>query len=162
VPPRGGIDGSPNGSPVAVSIQSRYRPLPLRAVIRRAVTAAARLEQLRPGLSVSVLVTDDAEIRELNRRYADEDHATDVLSFGAGAESGQAGEGGELGDIVLSLEHLEAQAQAAGHSLEREAAVLTVHGFLHLLGYDHAEPEEERRMFSRTEEIVATLRRLPA
>jgi probable rRNA maturation factor len=131
-------------------------------VIRRAITAAARAERLSPGLSVSVLVTDDEEIRALNRRYADEDHATDVLSFGAGTESGQPGEDGELGDIVLSLDHLAAQARAAGHSIERETAVLTVHGFLHLLGYDHAEPEEERRMFARTDEIVATVRGVPA
>ena len=146
----------PAGS-IAVQIQGRTRPLPLRAVIRRALAAAARLEAVAPGLSVSVLVTDDAEIRELNRRFAGEDHATDVLSFGAGPTPGAPGEGGELGDIVLSMDHLQAQAAAAGHSLERETAVLTVHGFLHLLGYDHAEPDEERRMFARTDEILAAM-----
>jgi probable rRNA maturation factor len=126
-------------------------------VIRRAIVAAARAEKVRPGLSVSVLVTGDEEIRELNRRYAGEEHATDVLSFGAGSVPGEPGEDGELGDIVLSLDHLRAQAAAAGHSLERETAVLSIHGFLHLLGYDHAEPEDERRMFARTDEILATL-----
>ena len=148
----------PSGSPIAVSVQSRFRPLPLRAVIRRALLQAAVAEAVPAGLSVSVLVTDDAEIRELNRTYAGEDHSTDVLSFGAGDVPGQPGEDGVLGDIVLSLDHLRAQATAAGHSLERETAVLTVHGFLHLLGYDHAEAEEERRMFARTEEIVDRLR----
>jgi probable rRNA maturation factor len=130
-------------------------------VIRRAIRAAARAEQVPPGLSVSVLVTGDEEIRELNRRYAGEDDSTDVLSFGAGVVPGQPGEDGELGDIVLSLDHMRAQAQSAGHSLERETAVLTVHGFLHLLGYDHAEGEDERRMFTRTDEIVARLTGLP-
>ena len=110
---------------------------------------------------MSVLVTGDEEIRDLNRRYAGEDHSTDVLSFGAGAVPGEPGEDGELGDIVLSLDHLRAQARSAGHSLEREAAVLTVHGFLHLLGYDHAELVDERRMLTRTGEIVAQLTGLP-
>jgi len=150
----------PSGSPIAVSVESRFRPLPLRAVIRRALLAAAAAEGVSPGMSVSVLVTDDAEIRELNRRYAGEDHATDVLSFGAGDTPGQPGQGGVLGDIVLSLEHLTRQAEAAGHSLERETAVLTVHGLLHLLGYDHAEPAEELRMFARTDSIVAGLGKL--
>jgi len=126
----------PPGSPIAVSVQSRTRPLPLRAVIRRALSAAARAENVPPGLSVS---------------------ATDVLSFGAGDRPGEAGAGGILGDIVLSLDHLRAQAATAGHSLERETAVLTVHGFLHLLGYDHAAPEEERLMFGRADRIVAGL-----
>jgi probable rRNA maturation factor len=129
----------------------------MRGVIRRAVVAAARAEKVRPGMSVSVLVTGDPEIRELNQRFAGEDHATDVLSFGAGDSPGEPGEEGELGDIVLSIDHLRAQAAAAGHSLDRETAVLTVHGFLHLLGYDHADPEQEQRMFRRTDEILATI-----
>ena len=151
----------PLGSPVVVHIQSRIRPLALRAVIRRALVAAAIAESVEPGLSVSVLVTGDDEIRELNRRFAGEDHATDVLSFAAGDQPGRPGEGGELGDIVLSLEHLQAQAAEAGHSLERETAVLTIHGFLHLLGYEHAEPGQERRMFGRTDQILSRIRGLP-
>ncbi|MGI8609040.1 MAG: rRNA maturation RNase YbeY [Candidatus Dormibacteria bacterium] len=141
--------------PIAILIESRTRPLAIRAVIRRALLAAARLEAIPPGLSVSVLVTGDEEIRELNQRFAGEDHATDVLSFAAGDQPGRPGEDGELGDIVLSLDHLRDQAAAVGHSLEREAAILTVHGFLHLLGYDHADPVAERRMFGRTDEILA-------
>lgn len=151
----------PTGSPVAVNVHSRFRPLPLRTVIRRAIRAAARAEKVRPGLSVSVLVTGDDEIHVLNRRYAGEDHSTDVLAFEAGAAPGEPGEDGELGDIVLSLDHLRAQARSAGHSLERETAVLAVHGFLHLLGYDHDEQGEARRMFARTDEIVARLTGLP-
>ena len=152
----------PTGSPVEINIQSRTRPQPLRAVVRRALVAAARAEEIAPGMSVSVLLTDDAEIRALNERYAGEDHATDVLSFAAGDMPGQPGEGGVLGDIVLSLDHLRRQAAAAGHSVERETAVLTVHGFLHLLGYDHADPAEERAMFARTDDVVAGIRGLGA
>jgi probable rRNA maturation factor len=147
----------PAGSPIAVTVQSRFGAVPVLAVIRRAIRAAARAEGVAPGLSVSVLLTGDEEIGELNRRYAGEDHATDVLSFAAGPLPGEPGEGGELGDIVLSLDHLQAQAAAAGHSLGRETAVLAIHGFLHLLGYDHAEPDQERRMFARTDQIVAAM-----
>ena len=133
-----------------VQIRSHYRPLPLRAVIRRALRAAAEHESLPVGSSVGVLVCDDDTIRDFNRRFAGEDHATDVLSFPAGGD-------GELGDIILSLDHLRSQAQAAGHSLDVEAATLAVHGFLHLLGFDHAGKREERVMFGKTAEIVDSL-----
>jgi probable rRNA maturation factor len=133
-----------------VSIRSRYRPLPERAVIRRALQAAARHEAVPAGTAVGVLVCDDETIRDYNRRFANDDHATDVLAFPGDSE-------GELGDIILSLDHLRAQAAAAGHSPDREAATLTVHGFLHLLGYDHARKSDERAMFARTDAILASL-----
>jgi probable rRNA maturation factor len=137
-----------------INIRSRYRPLPIRAVIRRALQAAASHESVPAGAGVGVLVCDDATIREYNRRFAKQDHATDVLSFPSDAD-------GELGDIVLSLDHLRFQAAVAGHSLDREAATLTVHGFLHLLGYDHARKTDERVMFERTDAILASLGPLP-
>lgn len=136
--------------PLEVQIRSPYRPLPLRAVIRGALRAAAGREGVPGGSSVGVLVCDDATIRDYNLRFAGEDHATDVLSFPAHGD-------GELGDIILSLDHLTAQARAAGHSLELEAATLAVHGFLHLLGYDHVRKPDERVMFARTAEIVQQL-----
>jgi probable rRNA maturation factor len=105
-----------------------------------------------PGSSVGILVCGDEEMRAFNRRFAGEDHATDVLSFAVAPLP--AGEP-ELGDIILSLDRVKAQAQAAGHSDEREAATLVVHGFLHLRGYDHATKEDEARMFARTDEILA-------
>jgi probable rRNA maturation factor len=136
--------------PLDVQIRSAYRPLVLRGVIRRALRAAAGREGVPEGSSVGVLVCDDATIRGYNLRFAGEDHATDVLSFAAKDDA-------ELGDIILSLDHLESQARDAGHSLEQEAATLAVHGFLHLLGYDHARKREERLMFVRTAEIVDSL-----
>ena len=138
------------GRPLDIQITSRYRPLPLRAVIRRALAAAAVAQAVPAGASVGVLVCDDETMRGYNRRFAGRDAATDVLAF-------PTGEPLDLGDIILSLEHLERQAAEAGHSVEREAAVLVVHGFLHLLGYDHARKADERRMFGRTDLIVAGL-----
>jgi probable rRNA maturation factor len=148
--------------PLEVRIQSSIRPLPLRAVIRRALLAAARTEAVAPGSSVGVLVTDDATIRDYNRRYAGVDRSTDVLAFpsdpgaGLGVAAGEAGP--ELGDIILSLDHLRVQAAAAGHPVEVEAATLAVHGFLHLLGYDHASKRDQARMFARTDKILARAR----
>ena len=133
-----------------VHIRTSYRPLPLRTTIRRALRATALREGVAAGSSVGVLVCDDDTIRDYNRRFANEDHATDVLSFAADGE-------GELGDIILSLDRLTAQAAHAGRSLEREGATLAVHGFLHLLGYDHARKRDERLMFARTDEIVGSL-----
>jgi probable rRNA maturation factor len=146
-----------------VEIRSRFRPLPLRATIRAALRAAARAEEVPAGSSVGVLVCGDEEIADYNLRFAGEDHPTDVLSFraaevmaGARFVSSDDGER-ELGDIILSLDHLRAQAARAGHSLELEAATLAVHGFLHLLGYDHRSKKDERLMFGKTDEIVSAL-----
>jgi len=100
---------------------------------------------------MGVLLCHDDEMRGYNVRFAGVDETTDVLSF-------PATEGDELGDIILSIDRIQAQAREAGHSAAREAAILAVHGFLHLLGYDHATAEDERRMFSRTDEIVSALK----
>jgi len=131
-------------------------------VIRRALRAAAAAEGVPAGAGVSVLVCGDGEIRRLNRDFAGEDHATDVLSFatrepGAPPLAMPPGSELELGDIVLSLDHLGRQAAAAGHGLDVEAATLAIHGFLHLLGHDHADPASERAMFGRTAEILGTI-----
>jgi probable rRNA maturation factor len=141
-----------------INIRSRYRPLAIRAVIRRALVAAADHEGVAAGASVGVLVCDDDTMRDYNLRFAGEDHATDVLSFPSDAHGDDET---ELGDIILSLDHLRLQAAVAGHSLDHEAATLTVHGFLHLLGYDHARKRDERVMFARTDAIVDSLGPLP-
>jgi probable rRNA maturation factor len=140
-------------APLQIQIHSRFRPLPLRTVIRRALVTAASHEQVGGGSSVAVLVCGDDEIREYNRRFAGEDHTTDVLSFPASVAPGATEP--ELGDIILSLDRVRDQAASAGHSLEREAATLVVHGFLHLLGYDHGNVADKRNMFSRTDAILA-------
>jgi len=124
---------------------------------------------------VSVVVTGDDEIRRLNREYRGIDAPTDVLSFPLLEELGEelppgsppgpqhalwtAGEGGApaRGDIVISLERAKAQAEEYGHSLQREIAFLTVHGLLHLLGYDHESEEPERVMRAKEEAILASL-----
>ena len=107
---------------------------------------------------LSVAVTTDAEIHALNRQYAGEDKPTDVLAFSQ--EEGETfvpapGELRHLGDVIISLETAERQALEAGHDLDAEMAHLLAHGALHLLGYDHTEPAEEREMRDRERAVLA-------
>ncbi|MBI2912802.1 MAG: rRNA maturation RNase YbeY [Chloroflexi bacterium] len=110
-----------------------------------------------PAAELGVLVTDDDTVRELNRRYAGEDQATDVLSFSLreGEQFAPPPDGVlRLGEVIISYPTAERQAREAGRSTEAEVAHLLVHGILHLLGYHHAVPEEERRMRAREEELL--------
>jgi probable rRNA maturation factor len=109
---------------------------------------------------VSILLTDDEQIAELNRQYRDVDGPTDVLSFSQKEGEDDIVPGLEenlLGDVVISVETAARQAEEQGKSLDDELDMLLVHGILHLLGYDHAEPEDERAMFARQEELLRGL-----
>ena len=112
--------------------------------------------------SVSVTLTDDAHIRELNCEYRGIDRPTDVLSFPmySFSDGDEPPENGEftLGDIVISVERAKAQAEEYGHPVRREIAFLAVHSTLHLLGWDHeTSPEDERAMFAKQDEIMTAL-----
>ncbi|MHB1125788.1 MAG: rRNA maturation RNase YbeY [Bacillota bacterium] len=117
-------------------------------------------ERVTPEAEVALLLVDDERIRELNCTYRGVDAPTDVLSFAMGEQTDEepeildAEEEIILGDIVISVERAVQQAQEYGHSIEREIGYLLVHGFLHLLGYDHQEEEEQRRMRTREEGIM--------
>ena len=104
-----------------------------------------------------ITFTDNEGIHALNREYRNVDRPTDVLSFplSDGEDYDTDGDAVLLGDIVISLERAQTQAEEYGHSFEREVAFLTVHSMLHLLGYDHeTSPEDERDMFARQDEIL--------
>lgn len=108
---------------------------------------------------ISVLLTADAEMRALNSAYRGIDAPTDVLAFAMREdEACGAMHPMLLGDIVISLETAAQQAAAAKHSLETEVAFLTAHGTLHLLGYEHATPEQESIMFKKQETTLRGLR----
>ncbi len=131
--------------------------LDLAAAIRQAGQEALEAEGAQ-GRWFSVTVVDDGAIQALNREYRGLDRPTDVLSFPM--EEGEgilAAPDGFLGDIVISLPRAQAQAEEYGHSLLREISFLTVHGALHLLGWDHMEPEEAGRMYARQEEILQNM-----
>lgn len=123
---------------------------------------AADKEDIDSGSELSVTFTDNEGIRGINREYRNKDAATDVISF-AMEEQGEdepAIIGGEdmpriLGDIIISIERTEEQAAEYGHSFDRELGFLALHGFLHLLGYDHMTEEDEAVMFTKQKDILA-------
>ncbi|HIS98451.1 MAG TPA: rRNA maturation RNase YbeY [Candidatus Scatomorpha pullistercoris] len=136
-----------------------------RRLIQRAITAALREENVPADCEVSVLLTDNEGIHELNRDYRGVDRPTDVLSFPANelapgefdaALCEEDPETGRLflGDMAISLEKCEAQAVEYGHSFERELMYLTVHSTLHLLGYDHVDEAEMKRQMRGREDII--------
>jgi len=116
---------------------------------------------VNPATELSILVVTIEVMSELHERWMDEPGPTDVLSFPMDelAEESRRPDAPDmgpalLGDIVVCPEFARAQARAAGHGLAEELALLIVHGVLHLLGYDHAEPEQEREMFGLQAQLL--------
>lgn len=116
--------------------------------------AAAAFEEKKTG-TVSLLLGDDFRITELNRQFRGKDGPTNVLSFPP-AEVGEGGEG-FLGDIALAAETIAVEAEFQGKRFEHHAAHLVVHGFLHLLGYDHENPADAETMEARERAILISL-----
>ncbi|SDC74521.1 probable rRNA maturation factor [Melghirimyces thermohalophilus] len=145
---------------VELEVRSHLEQLPsaLLTLMEQCLAEAAEMEEL-PDSEVSVTIVDDGEIHRLNKEYRQVDRPTDVLSFPQWDPEEEwnldAAVPIPLGDIVISFPRAQEQAQAYNHSLERELGFLAVHGFLHLLGYDHGNKQAEREMFSRQEEILS-------
>lgn len=121
---------------------------------------AARKENIEKDTELSVTFVDNDRIREINKEYRHKDSATDVISFAleemgedeveiVGAEMPRM-----LGDIIISIERTKEQAEEYGHSIDRELGFLALHGFLHLLGFDHMNEEDEKVMFTKQKEIL--------
>lgn len=110
---------------------------------------------------LSILLTDDARIQELNSEYRGKDAPTDVLSFGQMEGEPFASPVPMLGDLVISLETAQRQADAMGHPLAAEVRVLMVHGVLHLLGHDHIEPGERTEMAAAEDALLGRLPSVP-
>ena len=123
------------------------------AVVRHAIVACA--DHAPPLSEVSIVLTDDAHIKALNAQYRGKDAATNVLSFPV--TTGSAGAPRLLGDIVIAYETTAREAEREGKSLAHHLAHLTVHGFLHLLGYDHESEAEAETMERLERDILARL-----
>ena len=147
--------------------QSKFR------LIISAAVAALDAERIDGPDHLTVMITGDERIRELNNVFKGEDEVTDVLSFSEAADA-QFSDGNDdvwpevpeingpgdiesdrLGEIAISLPQVERQAAENGKPADRELAMITVHGVLHLLGYDHAGPDEEKIMFGKTDAVLA-------
>lgn len=129
-------------------------------LVTKLLDFAAIQEKVKEGSEVSVTFVGNERIHEINKEYRQKDAPTDVISF-AMEEMGE----GEieikgqdvpavLGDIIISIDRTKEQADEYGHSYERELGFLAIHGFLHLLGYDHMNEEDEKVMFTRQKELL--------
>jgi probable rRNA maturation factor len=131
-----------------------------KTTLHELLETAAEMEDLTEG-EVSVTFVTNEEIQELNRTYRDKDQPTDVLSFPmyeaeeVDIEVSDESEPLLLGDVVISVPRAKVQAEQFGHSFQRELGFLLVHGFLHLIGYDHQNEEAEKDMFAKQEDILA-------
>ena len=136
------------------AFRATIKPPWLRAVAREALAAADPT-----GLAgASVVVADDDTLRDLNARFRGLDEVTDVLSFGGDARFPEVpGAEVSLGEVVLSYPSAVLQASQHDVTVERELALLTVHGILHLLGHDHADPFEEAEMKALEEQALGRL-----
>ncbi|WP_239772646.1 rRNA maturation RNase YbeY [Mammaliicoccus sp. I-M36] len=125
--------------------------------IESLLTFAAKKENITQEAELSISFVDEEEIQAINRDYRDKDKVTDVISFSLEEDEPEI-EGLDiprvLGDIIICLEVAKEQADSYNHSLSRELGFLALHGFLHLLGYDHMTEVDEKEMFSKQDEIL--------
>ena len=130
-------------------------PFP-QGLLERAANTALEHESRPLDSELSIILTDDTRLHELNLNYLGVDAPTDVLSFPASETDPETG-ARYIGDILISIPRAQTQADAAGHPLESEVQLLVVHGVLHLIGHDHAEVEEKARMWKAQAEILERL-----
>ena len=144
------------GTQIDEQFQGRVQP----ASLRLAALSPLIHQQVEEACELVVVVTDDEALRMLNRRHRGVDAPTDVLAFPdetRGPFVGAPGLPRYLGDVIISFSRAEAQAQEAGHAVQAELQLLTVHGVLHLLGYDDESEEQRARMWAVQAEIVEAL-----
>lgn len=125
---------------IDITVKSRLWPS-VEKRIRKVVSTTLSQAKVEPSTEISIVLADDAFVHNLNKQYREKDKPTNVLSF-------PAGEPGILGDIILAYETLKAEAAAQGKSFDHHLIHLTIHGILHLLGYDHESENEAEIMES--------------
>ncbi len=134
------------------------RPLPATLELLEMAVITTLQQQQAPKADLTLFLTGDEHIQQLNRNYLGHDRPTDVLSFPAGAPMpGMANMAAYLGDIIIALPYAARQAAAAGHTTDAECQLLAVHGTLHLLGYDHADPDEKAEMWAAQTAVLTQL-----
>ncbi len=162
---------------ITIQIAPRFRAEVDEGDLRRVAAEVLRQEEVARETELSLIITDDEAVRELNRRFRDVDAPTDVLAFGSvlrppsvlGPEDqgyGTKCAGTEehfvsapesppyLGDVVISYQRALAQADELGHTVAEELKLLVIHGILHLLGYDHQEEADAQKMRERDNQVL--------
>jgi len=141
---------------ISKSLPAAAVPASLKSRLEKAACLALEHVGAPRETGLSIVITDDSQLQALNRRFLGIDAPTDVLSFpteGTDPDTGQP----YLGDILISYPRAQAQADAAGHSLEAEMCLLAVHGVLHLAGHDHADEWGKTAMWSLQAQILEKL-----
>lgn len=150
---------------VKINFANRQRKTKLpentKALVTSAVEASLRVEDFDTDAEVNVTFVSDSKIKEINASFRDINKSTDVLSFPLG-EDGEYDVNPEngylmLGDVIISIDHALAQAEMFGHGVDREIAYLTVHSVFHLLGYDHIDEAEDKKLMRSKEEKALAL-----
>ena len=150
---------------VKINFLNKQRLIPLpngtKALIRNACKSVLKIEGFTESAEINISFVDDESIRQINKEFRNIDKSTDVLSFPMG-DNGEYDVNPEngcmmLGDVVISVEHAISQAELFGHSNEREIGYLTVHSVLHLLGYDHVDEAQDKKVMRAKEEEALSL-----
>lgn len=131
---------------IHIQVDSEYWSVVKTPDVRQAAKVAAAVAEIPSDAEFTVVVTGDEEVKTLNSEFRHVEDTTDVLSFPASEENPENGKG-YLGDVIISFPRAQKQAALADHPTSYELALLVVHGVLHLAGYDHMQPEDEKIMF---------------
>ncbi len=153
---------------VGVKVKKRFTPYPDVRQLRHMIQGILEEEDAPSPLETSLVITDDEDVRRLNQRYRGLDRTTDVLSFSLSEKDNGASNGKDpfilpedtppqLGEVVISYPQAQRQARQANSPVEEEINRLLVHGFLHLLGYDHEKTDERKAMRQREKRILKNL-----
>jgi probable rRNA maturation factor len=146
---------------IEIFVEEKFRGVMDGGWVKKIARQVLKAEGVAPPYEVSLVFTDSEAVQRLNRDYRGVDEPTDVLAFymlpqkEADSSFALPPDGvTRLGEVIISYPQAVAQAREQGHSPERELALLVIHGILHLLGYDHEEPEEESKMRNRERELL--------
>ena len=147
---------------ILVRIEPAFADLVSERPVEQIARTVLESEGVDTGSALSVVITDDETVQDLNRRFRDLDETTDVLSFGltsSGLDGGAdfatpPGTRRQLGEVVISFPTARRQAEEAGHEVLDELLHLLTHGILHILGYDHEQPDEAEAMRKKEESVL--------
>jgi len=146
---------------IGIHVEEKFRGVVDGVWVKKIIRQILKAEGVAPPYEVSLVFTDSETVKQLNRDYRGVDEPTDVLAFymlpqkEADSSFALPPDGvTRLGEVIISYPQAVEQAKEQGHSPERELALLVIHGMLHLLGYDHEEPEEESKMRERERELL--------
>lgn len=141
---------------IHLQISENISLVPQPSVLERAALETISVMLTPEKADLTIVVTNDDQIHQINQDFLAVDAPTDVLAFPADYVDPDT-DAKYLGDVIISYERALVQAQAGGHAIEHEIELLVVHGILHLLGHDHADPEEKARMWDAQAKVLHRL-----